>query len=116
MANPAGPPRVCTEMIMTTIPTMEAAMRRRQLTGGPFDGSSGALGRIRTCGQTLRRRLLYPLSYEGVPKVYRLGRIRSPTRKEPLPLRRTEREREVRRAGAEGTGELKRREQKRKEG
>ncbi len=24
-----------------------------------------ALGRTRTCGQPLRRRLLYPLSYEG---------------------------------------------------
>jgi hypothetical protein len=30
------------------------------------DLEGSALGRTRTCGQLLRRQLLYPLSYEGV--------------------------------------------------
>jgi hypothetical protein len=29
-------------------------------------GGSGTPGRIRTCGQSIRRRLLYPLSYRGI--------------------------------------------------
>ena len=34
------------------------------MNGGHF--AHGALGRNRTCGQEIRRLLLYPLSYEGV--------------------------------------------------
>jgi hypothetical protein len=47
----------------TALVARERTLRRR--SGGAAN-KHRALGRNRTCGQEIRRLLLYPLSYEGV--------------------------------------------------